>query len=116
MKNPAIRDRLQDVVAFGREAVDAAGDLTVDQIEAERFREHTVLRTVQIVGEASGRLLKLDPTLIDRIPDLRRAVDLRNTLVHGYMKIRLEEVVRIIRHDLPGLIERAAIVLGEDYE
>ncbi|MBU1346820.1 MAG: DUF86 domain-containing protein [Alphaproteobacteria bacterium] len=116
MKNPAIRDRLQDIVAYGREAVEAVADLSAEQILAERFREHAVLRTVQVVGEASAQLLKLDPAMQVRIPHIRRAVDLRNMLVHGYTKIRMEEIVRIVRSDLPDLIDRATAILGEDYQ
>ena len=32
------------------------------------------------------------------------------------MKIRMQEVVRIVRDDLPKLIADAATVLGKDYE
>ena len=116
MKNPAIRDRLRDILSYGQEALEAVGDLSAEQILAERFREHTVLRTTQIVGEAAAQVLKLDATMSDRVPDLRRSVDLRNTLVHGYSKIRMEEVARIVRQDLPKLISEVAAVLREDYE
>lgn len=116
MKTPAIRDRLVDIVAYGREAIETVADLSADQILAERFREHAVLRTVQIVGEAAAQLVKLDPAMSDRIANLRRAISLRNVLVHGYTKIRMEEIVRIVRADIPELIDHAAVVLGEDYE
>lgn len=115
MTNPALRDRLRDIVSYGGEAIDAVGTLSAELILAERFREHTVLRTVQIVGEAAAQLMKLDATMADRIPDLRRAIDLRNVLVHGYTKIRMEEIVQIVRTYMPGLVARAAAVLGEDY-
>lgn len=115
MTNPAIRDRLQDIVSYGTEAIEAVGDLSADQILAERFREHAVLRTVQIVGEAAAQLIKLDPAMPDRIPDMRPAIQLRNVLVHGYTKIRMDEIVQIVRTDMPGLVARAAAVLGEDY-
>ena len=116
MKTPAIRDRLRDIVSYGREAIDAVAELSVEQILAERFREHTVLRTVQIVGEAAAQLTKLDSAMTGRIDTLQRAVSLRNVLVHGYTKIRMEEIVRIVRTDMPDLIDHAAVVLGEDYE
>ena len=75
MKNPAIRERLRDIVDYGREAVAAVGERTADEILTERFREHAVVRTVSVVGEASAQLLKLDATLIERIADLRRSAD-----------------------------------------
>lgn len=116
MKNPAIRDRLRDIVSYGQEAVEAVADLSPEQILTERFREHAVLRTSQVVGEAAAQLMKLDPSMSDRLPDIRKSIDFRNMLVHGYFKIRMEEVVRIVRSDLPKLIAGAAAVLKEDYE
>lgn len=113
MTTLALRDRLNDIVSYGSEAIEAVGDLSADQILAERFREHTVLRTVQIVGEAAAQLIKLDPIMSERIPDLRRAIQLRNVLVHGYTKIRMDEIVLIVRTDMPGLVSRAADILGE---
>jgi len=103
-------------VSYGQEALDAVSTLSAEQILSERFREHTVLRTTQIVGEAAAQLFKLDASLNGRISDLRRSIDLRNMLVHGYSKIRMEEIVRIVRTDLPRLIADAAAVLREDYE
>ena len=116
MKNPAIRDRLRDIVDYGREAIDAVGSLSAEQVLAERFREHTVLRTVQVVGEACAQLIKLDETLVNRIPDIRRAIDLRNVLVHGYRKVRMGEILQIVRADMPDLVARTITVLHEDYE
>ncbi len=108
-----VAELLQDVLDYGREARAAVGDLEPDAILAERFREHSVLRTVQIVGEAAAQALKLDPGLTDSIPDLRRAISLRNILVHGYVKLRMDEVVHIVRNDLPDLLAQVERLLGE---
>lgn len=104
---------LNDIVAYGREAIETVGDRSADQILAERLREHSVLRTVQIVGEAAAQAVKLEPALLAKAPDLRRAIGLRNVLVHGYTAIRMDEIVQIVRNDLPPLIDRVAQVLGE---
>ncbi len=110
------RELLQHVIDYGQEAIDTVGDRTADEILAERMREHSVLRTVQIVGEAAAQASKLDDQLLDRVPDLRRAIGLRNVLVHGYVKIRMEEIVLIVRGDLPDLLTQVRALLGEDYE
>lgn len=113
MKARPLPDLLQDVLDYGQEAIETVADLSADQILGERMREHAVLRTVQIVGEAASQATKLDATLLSRIPDLRRAIGLRNVLVHGYVKVRMEEIVLIVRHDLPDLLTKVRTVLGE---
>lgn len=107
-----VRFLLEDILEYGREATDTVGDLSVEQILAERLREHAVLRTIQIVGEAVAQALKREPDVLAGL-GFERAVSLRNVLVHGYAKVRMEEVVQIIRHDLPRLLAAVEHILGE---
>ena len=111
--NPAIRFLLEDIVAYGSEAVEIVGDRDAGNILADRLREHAVLRTVQIVGEASAQILKTRPEGIADL-ELRDAAGFRNVLVHGYAKVRMERVVEIVRRSLPPLIAGARTVLGEE--
>lgn len=48
-----------------------------------------------------------------RIPELRRAIGLRNALIHGYGSIEDKIVWQAIETDLPGLRERASALLAE---
>lgn len=115
MKNPAIRFLLEDIVAYGSEALGTVGDLDAKVILADRLREHAVLRTVQIVGEAAAQILKKQPEGIAEL-ELRDAAGFRNILVHGYAKLRMERVVDIVRRSLPPLIAGARKALGEEIE
>ena len=112
---PAIRFLLEDIVAYGSEAVETVGDRDAGAILADRLREHAVLRTVQIVGEAAAQILKARPEGIADL-ELRDAAGFRNVLVHGYAKVRMERVVVIVRQSLPPLIAGARTVLGEKIE
>lgn len=111
--NPAIRFLLEDIVAYGVEALETVGDLDAEAILADRLREHAVLRTVQIVGEAATQILKKQPEGVADL-ELRDAAGFRNILVHGYAKLRMERVVVIVHQSLPLLIAGARRVLGED--
>jgi uncharacterized protein with HEPN domain len=108
---PDVRFLLEDIVPYGREAIEAVADLDAEAIRSERFREHAVLRTMQIVGEASAQILKKHPAGLADMP-LQDAAGFRNVLVHGYAKVRLERVVAIIRESLPQLITSAEQVLA----
>lgn len=109
---PATRSLLQDMLAYGAEARAAVSTLNADEILAERAREHTVLRTLQVVGEAAAQIRKLEPLGLEGI-DLGPVIGVRNVLVHGYAKIRMVEVVRIVRNDLPPLLLAIERLLAE---
>lgn len=117
MSRRPVRALLQDIVDHGEEAIAIVGDRDGDAVLAERLREHAVLRTVQIVGEASAQILQVRPQGIEGLA-LRDATGLQNILVHGYAKARMDRVVIIVRRDVVALVEaaKAALATGEDYE
>ena len=112
MTSEAIRFLLEDMRAYAAEAIEITGDRESDEIVAERLREHGVLRTVQIVGEAAAQVLRLQPEGLEGV-ELREATRIRNILVHGYGKIRMNLIVSVVRDDLPRLITALDRVLGK---
>jgi len=58
-------------------------------------------RELEIIGEATNRLLKIDPEI--SIKDSRRIVDLRNWVIHGYDKVDDVIIWGIISRDIPNL-------------
>ncbi len=117
MTRRPIRALLEDIVEYGLEAVTTVGDRDADAILQDRLREHAVIRTVQIVGEASAQILQVRPHGIEGMA-LRDAAGLRNILVHGYAKTRMDRLVIIVRRDVVVLAEaaRAALATGEEFE
>ncbi|RZJ36860.1 MAG: DUF86 domain-containing protein [Brevundimonas sp.] len=111
---PAFVNLLRDIRDYAAEAVETVGDRSAEDILSERMREHSVLRTTQIVGEASAQLLKLQPEGFPGV-ELREATRFRNILVHGYGKIRMDSVVAIVRDDLPRLIAAVDALLSETH-
>ncbi len=90
-----------------RDAATAIADMTAGKSFAD-FDSDIVLRSAverqfEILGEALGRLARLDPMLAARIPDLRQIVAFRNVLIHGYALIDRARVWRAVQDDLPGL-------------
>jgi uncharacterized protein with HEPN domain len=72
-----------------------------------------VERKFEIIGEALGQLVKLDPALARRIPDFQAIIAFRNLLIHGYAAIEHERVLRIVEISLPGLSATVAKLLDE---
>lgn len=66
-------------------------------------------RTIEVIGEALNAARRMEPSLEERIPDLRVAVGVRNRIVHGYDEIDhviLYETVTISLPKLIGQIDR----------
>lgn len=55
------------------------------------------------IGEALSQLSKARPDAITRVSEMRRIVDFRNLLIHGYHTIDDTTVWGIIIDDLPKL-------------
>jgi uncharacterized protein with HEPN domain len=80
---------------------------------ADAMLRSAVERQFEIVGEALGRLSKEAPELASRIAVRRRAIAMRNILIHGYREVDNEAVWQTAQDDLPSLRAQAAALFAE---
>lgn len=90
----------------------------VARLDVETYAETEIIhsaveRKFEIIGEALGRLAKLDPILAQRIPDARNIIAFRNVLIHGYAAVEHHRVWRIIEESLPDLVVTVTALLDE---
>ena len=70
--------------------------------------QDAVIRNIEIIGEASNKIQCVFPAfaaLHDDIP-WRVMYTMRNRVSHGYDKVDLEIVWKMIQNDLPGLYQQ----------
>lgn len=72
-----------------------------------------VERQFEIIGEALGQALHLDPSLSSRISNTGRIIAFRNRLIHGYASIADEIVWGILEANLPTLQKEVATLMRE---
>lgn len=72
-----------------------------------------VERLLEIVGEALSVALRIDPSLEDRFPNLRRAVGLRNRIIHGYDDINDAVIWDIVQINVPPLARELGRLLDD---
>ena len=72
--------------------------------------KHAVERNIEIIGEATKRILNIDSTI--QITNARKIVDTRNRIIHGYDTIMDEHIWAIVINDLPRLKQEVNALLN----
>ena len=78
---------------------------TFEHYQQEALLRSGVERQFEIIGEALGKLAKVDAALVLQIPDAPRIIAFRNVLIHGYATISNKLVWSVVVDDLPKLIK-----------
>lgn len=92
---------LQAMERIGRytSSMDDVGFLSSELVQ------DAVIRNIEIIGEASNNIQRVDPEFAARHHDIPWQVmyTMRNRVSHGYDRVDLDIVWRTIQSDLPGL-------------
>lgn len=89
------------------------GNLEYIAFVANEEKQDAVIRNLEIIGEAAGKIHRHFPSFVAQYPDfpLRAAYGTRNALAHGYFKVDLELVWKTVERDLPLLADQVADAL-----
>jgi uncharacterized protein with HEPN domain len=87
-----------------REAVSMVRDKTRAELDTDRKLNLALVRLLEIIGEAAGRISKEDRDRYSNIP-WAEIVGLRNRLIHGYDEVDFDILWQIVTTDLPPLIK-----------
>jgi uncharacterized protein with HEPN domain len=71
--------------------------------ESDALLRSGVERQFEIIGEAITRLSKIDPTIVQALPDSPRIVAFRNILIHGYDIVDNHVVWDVVQYKLSPL-------------
>jgi len=82
------------------------------ELDRDRQLMLSLLKLVEIIGEAACRVTMDVREANPNIP-WDQIVGTRNRLVHGYDKVDLEVLWRIVRDDLPALIKQLQVTLDQ---
>lgn len=88
--------------------------------KAKRYEEYltdiktkrAIERDIEIIGEATNRILKKDPNF--KLNNADKIVGTRNRIIHGYDKISDELIWSIVINQIPKLKVEVATLLDEE--
>jgi uncharacterized protein with HEPN domain len=108
-KSAKLLEDIRDAAAFVQQAT--AGKSLVDY-RNDRLLRQAVERNFEIIGEAVGRLAKLDQATAAKIGDYQQIISFRNLLIHGYDLIDESQVWDVIQSNLPTLEQEVSSLLA----
>ena len=107
---PEIEKYLYDIIT----SIDSIYSYLGEKRDFKAYLENKQLRRaiereLEIIGEAAGRILKIEPSI--NIENAKRIVALRNWVIHGYDKVDDTIIWGIISKDLSVLYEQVKILI-----
>jgi len=94
---------LQHMLDHAKEAVDMIAGKKRADLDRERMLELSLVRLIEIIGEAAARVSVEGRSRYPSIP-WREVIGMRNRLVHGYDSVDLDVLWDTVELDLPPLI------------
>ena len=104
MPPPKSAVRLRHMLDHAREAVSMVRGKTRADLDTDRQLNLALVRLLEIIGEAAGRISKEDQDRYSNIP-WPEIVGLRNRLIHGYDEVDFDILWQIVTRDLSPLIK-----------
>ena len=106
------KEALSHIADYARKAVEMSAETSLDQFADHWRLRLAILKSVEIIGEAAGRL---GPEFEAAHPDIRwrKIQGMRNRLVHGYDEVIDAVVWQTVTEDLPMLLLQVEKILAE---
>ena len=102
MKTRDLRDYLHDILDSVNDVESFIDDMSFEEFVKDRKTKNAVVRSIEIIGEASK---KLPVALREKYAELpwKEIIGMRDKLIHGYSGVDYETVWEAAKENLPSL-------------
>ncbi len=104
MAHSSVPVLLRHMLDAAREAQEFTREKTREDLGRERLLQHSVIRCIEIIGEAAARIDAAYRDANPRIPWVD-IIAMRNRLIHAYFDVDLDVVWSTCQKELPELIQ-----------
>ena len=94
---------LLDILQAARLALSYVKGMTKEAFLADTQCQDSVVRRIEIIGEASRRISDQTKALYPSVP-WKEMVNMRNLMIHEYDDVDMEIVWDTVQEDLPSLV------------
>ncbi len=95
---------LWDMLDAARTVEQLSSGLDFTQYSNDRRTQLAVERSLEIIGEAAGKVSALFRNAHPEIP-WRQIIGQRNVLIHEYGEVKQERIWKVVKENVPQLIE-----------
>jgi uncharacterized protein with HEPN domain len=103
---------LLDMLLAARDARGFVKDLDEAAFMASRLHQNAVIRSLEVIGEAAGKVSSATQAAHAEIAR-RQIIGMRHRLIHGYAEVRLGLVWFVVQERLDPLIASLARLVAE---
>lgn len=105
MAEPSKRDAalMLDMLLAAQDAIGFVSGMSETDFLGSRLHQSAVIRALEIIGEAAGKISVELQTAHPEIP-WRDIIAMRHRLIHGYADVRLGDVWFVLTNELTPLI------------
>lgn len=104
---------LLDMLLAANDASSFVADLSEERFLASRLHQNAVIRSLEVMGEAAGKVSPATRAAHPEIP-WRDITAMRHRLIHGYGDVRLDLVWIVARDRLGPLIAALATLVPDE--
>ena len=98
--------RIGHIISAAEEAIDMLGDKSLDEFENNRMLVLSLIKEIEIIGEAAAKISKQTKAEYSRI-SWEDIVGMRNYLIHVDLDVDYKMIWDTVKYDLPPLLEEA---------
>jgi len=103
---------LVDMLLAAQDAIGFAAEIDQVRFAASRLYQNAIIRALEIVGEAAGRVSRETRAQTPVIP-WQSMIGMRHRLIHGYEGVDLALVWKVVVIDLPALVQSLEALILE---
>ncbi len=104
---------LLDMLISARLALTYISGKTWKEFKADTQLQDSVVRRLEIIGEASRRISESSKMELPKIP-WHEIIGMRNRIVHEYDRLKLDIVWKVVQRELPPLIVEIEKIVPPD--
>lgn len=112
MKNRDYRDYLQDILDAVNDIESFVDDMTYEAFIKDRKTLNAVVRSIEIIGEASKNIPETMKTKYKELP-WKQMAGMRDKLIHAYFGIDTETLWKAVKENIPPLKKAIQKILKE---
>jgi uncharacterized protein with HEPN domain len=110
MSNRSEREFLEDILEATRRANSYIAGLSYEEFLTDLKTQDAIIRTLEIVGEATKRLSLQTRNQYPSVP-WRSMAGMRDKLIHDYFGVNFDIVWQIVRDELPSVAVQVEQIL-----